>query len=147
MSFPLTSVLLVHAGVESQDADWLRFWLDHGADIHRAWGSYCNGPTALSRAVDGKAEDLVRILLEHGGPVDRIGSGLVGKKEVWVTVADDELQGVELIASDEESTATKKVSLTFEDGVSEEWLKGVQLRRSDAELAQDGSGRELKSRE
>lgn len=122
------------------------FGLDHGADVHQGWGLYCNGPTALARAIEKQEVDIARLLLERGGPVDNIESGLAGVQEVWASMTEDELQHVEVVSRVSDVDSDTCMSLRFEDGVSEGWLNNIQLRRRDAALANDGSGRPLKAR-
>jgi len=141
------SLCLIHGGVDCRDVEYAKFWLDHGADIHLARGQYCNGPTALARAIEIQAEEIVRLLLEYGGPVAKIESGLSGSKEIKATISADELQRVEILSSDANLGGRTHVSLHFDDGVPEAWLSKIQMRQSDAELVKDGSGRPLKNLE
>lgn len=93
--------------------------------------------------------DVIRELLDHGGPVDKMDDSLVGKTELVVVAYGSELNSVELRATDDkqdDSDEVKTVVLEFPDGITEEWLKNVQYRRPDAELAQDGTGRPRKGR-
>lgn len=138
--------MLVQAGVESRDVEYLKFWLSHGADLHRAWGAYCNGPTAMARAIEWKEIDIAKELLAWGGPVDRVESGLATRKKVWAVISDDELQRVELVTSEPEDAADRCICLNFKEEITSDWLHRIQIRRSDDELAEDGSGRPLKSR-
>lgn len=141
--------LVLQGAVSRGDVGYVRFWLDHGADVHRAYGPYCNGPTALALAVGLQNESIVRLLLEYGGPVDVKGDGLVGQKQLRVIAKGGDLDEVELMAPTDDSKVSSEgaeVVLDFDGGVTNSWLDMVQLRRSDQELAKDGSGRPLKPR-
>jgi hypothetical protein len=145
---------LAPGAVSRGKAQWVKFWLDHGADIHLAHGPYCNGPTALALAVarpQGETEEIVRELLSRGGPIDKIDDDLVGKTQLNVVVYGNELNSVELTAAsvdqdDEDPERRESFTLEFPDGITEAWLKNIQYRRPDTELAQDGTGRPRKGR-
>ena len=145
---------LVPGAVSRGEVEWVRFWLDHGADIHRAHGRYCNGQTALALAVSrrqGETEAIVRELLSRGGPIDKMDDDLVGKTQLNVVAYGSELNSVELTCAsvaegNEDSERRETVTLEFADGITKAWLKNIQYRRPDAELAQDGTGRPRKGR-
>ena len=147
---------LAPGAVSRGNLEWVRFWLDHGADIHRAHGPYCNGPTALSLAVTrlGRqqgAEEIVRELLSRGGPIDKMDDDLLGKTQLNVVAYGAELRSIELTSAsvdqdDENPEKPEFIVLEFPDGITESWLKNIQYRRPDAELAQDGTGRPRKAR-
>ena len=148
--FPLP---LAPGAVSRDNLQWVKFWLDHGADIHRAHGQYCNGPTALALAVTtrrGESNDIVRELLNRGGPVDRMDDDLVDKTELRVVAYGSELNSVELTTrAVEEAEGSEKCEVTvveFPDGITEAWVKNIQYRHPDTELAQDGTGRPRKGR-
>jgi hypothetical protein len=74
---------------------------------------------------------------------------LVGKTKLNVVAYGDELNSVELTAAavaqdDEDPERRESFVLEFPDGITESWLKNIQYRRPDAELAQDGTGRPRK---
>ena len=137
---------LAPGAVSRGNIEWVRFWLDHGADIHRAHGPYCNGPTALVLAITSRKWDIAAELLEYGGPVDKMDDDLVGKTAVYANVYGGEMNSVELTAIQPSSEDAKVLVLNWEDGISQEWVNKIQLRRPDAELAQDGTGRPRKGR-
>ena len=142
---------LAPAAVSRGKEDWVRFWLDHGADIHRAHGPYCNGPTALALAVTLNQAHIARVLLGYGGPVDKMDDDLIGQTKLYVVAYGSELNSVELTAvpveEEPEASPIRKVCvLEFEDGLTEGWVENIQYRCPDAELAQDGTGRPRKGR-
>jgi hypothetical protein len=124
----------------------VRFWLDHGADIHRAHGPYCNGPTALILAITLRKWDIAAELLEYGGPVDKMDDDLVGRIAIYANVYGSEMNSVELTATQPSNQDAKVLVLNWENGISQDWVNKIQLRRPDAELAQDGTGRPRKGR-
>lgn len=53
--------------------EMVRFLLDeHHVDMHLGSGRFSAGPTALWIAIREKCYDTIRVLLEHGGPLDEI---------------------------------------------------------------------------
>lgn len=85
-----------------------------GADIHKATGSYANGPTPLWHAVQLQKESAARALLELGGLFDAIHAVIeAGAKRLW-------------LAAQKESAYRSPVSLLawmnvdWEDGGNEE---------------------------
>lgn len=72
------------AAISYGDMDYVKYWLDHGADIHRGTGPFANGPTALCWAVKLGHAEAVLLFLEHGGPVDHIADGLEGLTRLCV---------------------------------------------------------------
>jgi ankyrin repeat protein len=137
---------LAPGAVSRGNIEWVRFWLDHGADIHRAHGPYCNGPTALILAITLRKWDIAAELLEYGGPVDKMDDDLVGRIAIYANVYGSEMNSVELTATQPSNQDAKVLVLNWENGISQDWVNKIQLRRPDAELAQDGTGRPRKGR-
>lgn len=136
--------------VTSGSVDWVRFWLEHGADTHRASGAYCNGPTALAFAARLQKDDIVRLLLDYGGPVDGMDDDLVGSNQIGIVVSGSEKNTVELtrpsVQYDSNSLAGREVFfLDFEGGVSADWLKRIEYRRLEGDLVNDGTSRPRKA--
>ncbi|ETS80956.1 hypothetical protein PFICI_08485 [Pestalotiopsis fici W106-1] len=107
---------LAPAAISFGELDYVRFWLDHGADIHRATGPFSNGPTALSWAVRLGNVEAVLLLLDRGGPIDYIAGGLERQKRLCVRCTG-ELGVVSLLAA--ESVKSKEDDWDGEDGADD----------------------------
>jgi ankyrin repeat protein len=61
------------------------------ASIHKASGTYANGPTPLWHAIRSQNEAAARALLELGGPVENIHAAIKGgEKRLWLTAQKEE---------------------------------------------------------
>ena len=62
------------------------------ASIHKASGTYANGPSPLWHAIRSQNEAAARALLELGGPVENIHAAIKGGgKRLWLTAQKEEL--------------------------------------------------------
>ena len=62
------------------------------ASIHKASGTYANGPTPLWHAIRSQNEAAARALLELSGPVENIHAAIKGGgKRLWLTAQKEEL--------------------------------------------------------
>lgn len=129
---------------------------EYHADIHLGSGTYANGPTALHNAVKNGHKEVVRALLQNGGPVEEIGnaSKLFDSDEQsakkLVVAAFAKCRAPVLVYSEEEFKRAERdadckvwsVTLDFEgedDNISD-WITQMQVRRRDERLKEDGDG-------
>jgi ankyrin repeat protein len=117
------------------------------ASIHKASGTYANGPTPLWHAIRSQNEAAARALLELGGPFENIHAAIKGgEKRLWLTARKQELyrSPVLLVAwmvpewYDEDSD-DMFLCLEFPDGFQGEVLN----RKQDQELLDAGDERHL----
>lgn len=142
--------------------EMVRFLLEsHGADVHAGNGRYATGPTALWIAVVLKSMESVRLLLQHGGPVDHIEEAIrnVSGPMTVVLKADREDTGsassVRLETQETAKAYLEKYKGNFQNlnppfvlleigPEDKEWIEKLQARRSAEELAESGeNAREL----
>jgi hypothetical protein len=65
----------------------VRYLLEsHHVDVHIGCGSFANGPTALHSAILNGQSDVVKVLLEHGGPVQSFNliAPIIEEKKLFV---------------------------------------------------------------
>ena len=114
---------------------------EYKADLHIGCGSYANGPTALWVATRNIHSDVVKVLLEFGGPVETIKNGInTASTEVFVVAREGYRYPVELHKSLPDDVSGY-VHLDFPDGNA--WLENLQMRKDDADLKTEG--REVES--
>ena len=117
------------------------------ASIHKASGTYANGPTPLWYAVRSQNEAAARALLELGGPLENIHAAIKGgEKRLWLTTQKQESYRSPVVVLawmhpswyDEDSDEVF-LCLEFPDGFQGELL----IRKDDQELLDAGDGRPL----
>ena len=120
---------------------------EYSADIHMGSGKFANGPTPLWLAVEQRHEEVARVLLAHGGPVEFVDPKIQeGKtRRLFVAVSPSYRAPGRLLAEmdpdwDDEGCMETFICLEYPDG----WPGSVTKRRPDSEL-QDM--RELRSPE
>ncbi|KAM0710402.1 hypothetical protein Q7P35_002764 [Cladosporium inversicolor] len=115
------------------------------ASIHKASGTYANGPTPLWHAIRSQNEAAARALLELGGPVENIHAAIKGgEKRLWLTAQKEEsyrspvavLAWMNLKWYKEDSDEVF-LCLEFPDGFQGELLN----RKEDQELSNAGDER------
>lgn len=142
--------------------EMVRYLLEnHKVDIHAGNGRYASGPTALFSAITLKSLESIVVLLEHGGPVDHIDEEILNLKgptaailhAVFAKEGERPTVRLELESNVKEyiDERTKDymnmnpgyVRLEL-DEADKEWIKRLQMRRSDEELREHGDkAREL----
>jgi ankyrin repeat protein len=115
--------------------------------IHKASGTYANGPTPLWHAIRSQNEDAARALLELGGPAENIHAAIKGgEKRLWLMAEKQESyrSPVALLAwmdpewYDEDSDEIF-LCLEFPDGFESE----LWIRKDNQELLDAGDWRPL----
>ncbi|KAI0811446.1 ankyrin repeat-containing domain protein [Xylaria sp. FL0064] len=127
--------------------EMLRYLLNnHNIDIHFGNGRYATGPTALWGAIHLKALDCVTLLLQHGGPVDRVDEDILN-----ITGPTTAILRATSPAPGSKSRPMNlnpryvRLELDVED---KEWLNALQLRKENEELRETGAGaRDLNEQE
>lgn len=129
----------------------LRYLLEnHDPDIHVSNGKYANGPTALHIAIMNGQNDAVRLLLEHGGPVESLDKPIqpiIKKGKLLVAAFKNYRAPVKIFDDKEEFDRIKceaeygcrEVVLSL-DGSEMQWLGKLQVRRRDEMLKDEGRG-------
>jgi ankyrin repeat protein len=139
----------------------VRYLLDnHAIDIHAGNGRFAAGPTALWGAITLKSFDSIALLLQHGGPLNRIDDEIRDidgpitailralpesrvcleteanvEKWIWSSRNDFQISNPYYV----------RVELTADDKT---WIDKLQIRKSDEELRETGEGaRELNLKE
>ncbi|RSM19576.1 hypothetical protein CDV31_001463 [Fusarium ambrosium] len=142
--------------------EMVRFLLEsHGADVHAGNGRFATGPTALWIAVVLKSMESIRLLLQHGGPVDHIDEKIrnISGPMTVVLKADREDSGsassVRLETQETAKAYLEKYKGNFQNlnppfvlleigPEDKDWIDKLQARRSAKELAESGdNAREL----
>jgi ankyrin repeat protein len=128
-------------------------------NLHEANGIWANGPTALGIAVENANTEVVKLLLRHGGPVERnlahteldeLGDG-EEDRHFQVVVRNGyrfpvTLRWVGRGEAEEEREGIEEKSLAFDVARSDlDWLRKVQIRQTDNELLVNGHGRLLRT--
>ncbi|KAI1362875.1 ankyrin repeat-containing domain protein [Xylaria arbuscula] len=153
-------------GALRDTAEMLRYLLEnHDIDIHFGNGRHASGPTALWGAINLKSLDSIMVLLQHGGPVDRVDEELRNVKQptrailrgTWPSTGSRPMVFLQTEEHAKEYTEwTRQVwqnqnpryvrlELDVDDN---EWLRGLQLRKENGELRETGNGaRELNEQE
>lgn len=126
-------------------------------DIHAASGRFATGPTALRIAVWLQALDCVKILLEHGGPVDYIGDKILhltpdqttkailrcvyedDRPKVFLETEDAAKEYIQAAKYDLEDRMPRYVRVEFEPE-DQGLIDGIQLRRRAEKLREYGAG-------
>ncbi|SMY19269.1 unnamed protein product [Zymoseptoria tritici ST99CH_1A5] len=118
----------------------------YNADLHQSGGKFANGPTPLWLAIDRQDEEVARVLLSLGGPVESIDRRIeLGKtKRVWVSRSTDYRAPVKVVAEmdpgwDDEQNEERFLCLVYPEG----WFERLRMRKTDAELKDE---RPLKER-
>ncbi|KAM0425744.1 hypothetical protein ACHAPT_008992 [Fusarium lateritium] len=126
---------------------------DHDADIHLGSGRYATGPTALWIAVVLKSMEGVRLLLQHGGPVDHIDEAIRNVSDLMTVVLKADSEGsaswVRLETKDTAKEFLKKHKQNWQDlnppfvmleigPEGKDWIDKLQERRSAEELSESG---------
>ncbi|GAB7331764.1 hypothetical protein MBLNU13_g03730t1 [Cladosporium sp. NU13] len=120
---------------------------DFKASIHKASGTYANGPTPLWYAVRSQNEAAARALLDLGGPVENIHAVIKGgEKRLWLTAQKQESYRSPVVVLAwmhpkwyDEDSDEMFLCLEFPDGFQGELL----IRKADQELLDAGDGRPL----
>lgn len=120
---------------------------DFRASIHKASGTYANGPTPLWYAVRSQNEAAARALLELGGPVENIHAAIKGgEKRLWLTAQKQESYRSPVVVLAwvypkwyDEASDEIFLCLEFPDGFQGELL----IRKDDQELLDVGDERPL----
>ncbi|KAI0972382.1 ankyrin repeat-containing domain protein [Xylaria arbuscula] len=138
--------------------EMLRYLFDnHNINIHFGNGRFATGPTALWGAINLKALDSIAILLQHGGPVDRIDKELRNISVPLTAIlratfpspgyrpmvflqteehAREYVEGARLVWQNLNPLYVR-LQLGLED---KEWLSAIQLRKKNEELRETGPG-------
>lgn len=110
---------------------------EYNADIHAGNGRFSNGPTALWIAVSNQQVDVVKVLLEAGGPVESVDEGLDERTTVvWVCIWKDYRAPVRMKKERIEGEDAQCLRLEYEG--KSPWFKVIQRRREDNELRREG---------
>ena len=117
------------------------------ASIHKASGTYANGPTPLWHAIRSQNEAAARALLKLGGPVENIHAAIKGgEKRLWLVVQKQESYRSPVLILAwmnpewyKEDSDEVFLCLEFPDGFQGELLN----RMEDQELLDAGDGRPL----
>ncbi|KAF2491218.1 ankyrin [Lophium mytilinum] len=135
--------------------DMVRYLLEnHKPDLHQGNGLYANGGTALFGAVLSGNAEIVKLILQHGGPLESpIHESIKSKEPKKVVVKCVQTfrapVTMEVHPGDDSlptEQGTKFVVLELDENDAE-WLDKVEIRKSDEELKKDDRGeRELKPR-
>jgi len=142
-------------------AEMMRFLLEtHNVDIHAGNGRYAAGPTALWAAIAHKSFKGIKLLLQHGGPLNTIDAEIrtISSPLNMILVAqpdgrvdflteDNATPYIETCRQDlsNPNSPYVRIKLTLEDKT---WLEKLQIRKSDEELREHGEGaRELNGSE
>lgn len=129
----------------------LRYLLEnHDPDIHVGNGKYSNGPTALHVAIMNGKNDVARLLLEHGGPVESVSKSIqtsIEKGKLFVAAFKNYRAPVKISFDKEEFDKLKneakgmygyrEVVLSL-DASKIEWIRKLQIRRGDERLKDEG---------
>jgi hypothetical protein len=137
----VVAALAGHAGMIKLLASILK------ASIHKASGTYANGPTPLWHAICSQNEAAARALLELGGPFENIHAAIKGgEKRLWLTAQKEESYRSPVLllawmnpAWYDEDSDEMFLCLEFPDGFQGEVLN----RKGDQELLDDGDARPL----
>jgi ankyrin repeat protein len=126
----------------------VRYLLEsHNADIHLGNGSYANGPTALHNTILNGLEEVVKLLLKHGGPVESFDEAIgstTGKRRHFVVAFKKYRAPVELLDEEQEEQRREEIKSrgrALELAVDEadmSWIELLQVRRRDERLKDDG---------
>ncbi|KAI1308318.1 ankyrin repeat-containing domain protein [Xylaria venustula] len=138
--------------------EMLQHLLDnHEIDIHFGNGRYATGPTALWGAINLKALNTIALLLQRGGPVDRIDEELRNLSAPSTAIlratfpspgyrpmifleteehAREYVEGARLVWQNLNPLYVR-LELDLED---KEWLSAIQLRKKNEELRETGPG-------
>lgn len=147
-----TATTLLYVLAANNHVERVKWLLENcNMDLGIGNGKFANGATALYIPVWNGYPDIVRLLLKYGGPVEELPDlkDLVGEGEFKLTVVTEKKYRAPVrvfLGVKEEMGKTedsRKVVLDCGDD-DREWLGKLQLRRSDDELAMDGTKRELK---
>ncbi|KAI1272453.1 ankyrin repeat-containing domain protein [Xylaria sp. FL0933] len=158
----------LYLGAIRNRTEMIRYLLDnHNIDIHFGNGRYATGPTALWGAIHLKALDCITLLLQHGGPVDRVDDDLLnisgptaailratspapGSKSrpmVFLETEEHAREYVEWARNVWQNLNPRYVRLEL-DVEDKEWLNALQLRKKNEELRETGVGaRDLNEQE
>jgi hypothetical protein len=135
--------------------EMMRFLIEeHNVDIHAGNGRYAAGPTALWAAITHKSLEGVKLLLQHGGPVNTVDDEIRNLTDIKSLQAiliarpngkvdlQTELHATSYIDSRKQDLAKPnspyvRIKLTPEDKV---WLEKMLVRKSDEELKENGDG-------
>jgi ankyrin repeat protein len=125
---------------------------NHKPDLHQASGLYANGPTALFGAVEGGNQEIVKLILQHGGPLESPVEDIVkagGPMKVIVKAAKEYRAPVTIEIH--EDSDVQEVRKSFSSVVLDldqndvSWLNNLEIRKSDEELkVDDAQNRELR---
>jgi ankyrin repeat protein len=140
--------------------DMVRYVLEqHNVDIHAGNGRYAAGPTALWAAITHKSFESIKLLLQHGGPINTVDAELqnVSSPLDAILIArpngkvdfQPEANATSYIESCKQDLKPNspyiRIKLTPEDRV---WVEKLQIRKSDEELREHGGrARELNENE
>ncbi|KAI0448666.1 ankyrin repeat-containing domain protein [Xylaria acuta] len=156
----------VFIGALRDKTEMLQYLLDnYDIDIHLGNGRYSSGPTALWGAINLKSLGSIAILLQHGGPVDRIdeelrnieGPSTAILRGTWPLPGSGPMVFLETEEHTQEylewarhnwqnlNPRYVRLELCPED---KEWLNALQLRKNNKELRETGeAARELNEQE
>lgn len=129
----------------TENAEVVRYLLENTSpDIHLSGGREANGPTPLVNAIVNDKKDIVKLLLQHGGPVEEINHTIRPEEpaELVVMAKNTYRTPVSLVWKDDAGELTQQGDLRFvvldvtQDDA--EWLSNLQKRKSDDELREEG---------
>jgi hypothetical protein len=133
--------------------DFIRFLLDnHNVELHAGNGRYAAGPTALWAAISHKSFESVKLLLQHGGPLNHIDKEILklseplnavliaqrdGKVEIQTETNAKSYIDSQKHMYERPNSLYVRVVLTLEDKT---WLEKLQIRKPGEEPREHGEG-------
>ncbi|PMD45491.1 ankyrin [Hyaloscypha variabilis F] len=152
----------LYVAAASNHVSVVQYLLDaHGdkINLHEVNGIWANGPTALAIAAQNGHTEVVKLLLRYGGPVEKN----LASTELEMPGDEREDLHLQVVVKNgyrypvtlrwvgsgevvEEGDDPDEKRLVFDVARFDmDWLKNIQIRRTDEELLANGNGRQLKT--